>query len=421
MATQQQVVVGSATRTDDDLLLPRPPGVLRRFWAAHPRTTDAIVAVAGLIVSAPALVLRSDIASQPAITQVWFAAALMAVACAALLLRRTHPRAVFVVVLLPSLLLPASLSPIGHLLLGFAVYALAVYRSTRACWVAAGIGTVLVTAHAVVSAVTGAESVGYLSSVVVGAVIPLLIGALIGINVGGRRRYLEALIERSRQLAIERDQQAQLAAAAERTRIAREMHDIVSHSLTVIVALSEGASAAADPAHARQANHAAAETARTALHDMRAMLGVLRDSSDELSPLEPLQPVDPGEIVATAQRAGYPVTLQLAGDLDRVPRSARFAVGRIVQEGVTNAMRHAPRAREIGVRVLVAESDLRVIVDNDGTTMASPAARPGFGLRGLHERVGHVGGTLDVGPRADGGWSLSAEIPFAPVPREEEA
>lgn len=379
MTLQRQVVVGSSHRTDDDLLLPRPPGVLRRFWAAHPRTTDAIVAVVGLIVSAPALVLRSDIASEPTMTQVWLAAALMIVACVALLFRRSHPRAVFAVVLLPSLVLPASLSPIGHMLLGFGVYALAVYRSTRACWLAAGIAATLITAHAAAFAVTGAETLGYLSSVVAGAVVPLLIGALIGINVGSRRRYLEALIERSRQLARERDQQAQLAAAAERTRIAREMHDIVSHSLTVIVALAEGASAAADQGHARQATHAAAETARTALHDMRAMLGVLRGSADELSPLEPLQPVDPGEVVAAAQRAGYPVTLELSGDLDRVPRSARFALGRIVQEGVTNAMRHAPHAREIAVRVLVAESDVRVGVENDGTRTASITARPGFG------------------------------------------
>ena len=134
---------------------------------------------------------------------------------------------------------------------------------------------------------------------------PNLIGALIGANVGGRKRYVEALIERSRQLTIERDQQAQLATAAERTRIAREMHDIVSHSLTVIVALSEGAAATTETERARSAARTAADTARGALTEMRAMLGVLRTDDTGSAPLAPLTAPSPRE-VWTACCARYP-------------------------------------------------------------------------------------------------------------------
>ena len=124
--------------------------------------------------------------------------------------------------------------------------------------------------------VTGVIDLQIALNSVVSALVLGLIGTLIGVNVGGRKRYIAAVIDRSRQLLVERDQQAQLAAAAERARIAREMHDIVSHSLTVIVALSEGAAATADPEQARAASTASATTARAALAEMRSMLGVLR-------------------------------------------------------------------------------------------------------------------------------------------------
>ena len=135
----------------------------------------------------------------------------------------------------------------------------------------------------------------------------LLLGALVGINVGNRRRYLSALIDRSRQLLVERDQQAELAAASERARIAREMHDIVSHSLTVIVALAEGANATADPARSREASRAVAATAREALSEMRMMLGVLRaaDAASD-APLGPLLDASLHDVIEAARRGRLP-------------------------------------------------------------------------------------------------------------------
>src|SRR5690606_32844086 len=138
-------------------------------------------------------------------------------------------------------------------------------------------------------------------------------------------------IDRSRQLLVERDQQTQLATAAERERIAREMHDIVSHSLTVVVALSEGAAATGDQDRAREAALAAATTARNALTEMRSMLGVLRDGDTD-APLAPLEPASPAETIAAAQQAGFSASLPVRGGPDAAP-AVRFAIGRIVQEG----------------------------------------------------------------------------------------
>jgi signal transduction histidine kinase len=242
---------------------------------------------------------------------------------------------------------------------------------------------------------------------VIGAVVLGLIGTLIGVNVGNRKRYLDAVIERSRQLLVERDQQAQLAAAGERARIAREMHDIVSHSLTVIVALSEGAAATPDREQARAAATSTAETARTALTEMRAMLGVLRDDDSPL-PLAPIAPALPRDTVEAAQRAGYPVTLAVTGSADVSPAVAH-AIGRIVQEGVTNAMRHAPRATSIAVRVAYAGDTVSVDVLNDGVT--GRVGTDGFGVRGLTERAAHVRGTLHSGPERAGRWALRAVLP----------
>lgn len=403
------------TPLDDDLALPRPPGVVRRFWSRHPRAADIVSALVALLISLPAATVRADASYTPTTAEVWLAVALTILGGVALVFRRRIPILVVAVCGVPLVVLPFSLSPVAHVLLAFAVYAVAVYRSARACWTSTGIVVAVVAAHGLLlHALSGGVSptLGDIVGNTLSVVLVLLIGALLGVNVGSRRRYLEALIDRSRQLAVERDQQARLAAAAERTRIAREMHDIVSHSLTVVVALSEGAIAATSADRARAASRIAADTARTALEDMRAMLGVLRDVDDDGSPLEPLEPVDPGETVAAAQRAGFPVTLTQRGDLAALPRSIRFALGRVVQESITNALRHAPAAASIRVELEAGTAQVRATIRNDGVLTAPVARAPGFGLRGLGERVELVGGTLHAGPDGAHAWRVEAVLPL---------
>lgn len=412
----EQAVVGAPPSADDGLLLPRPPGVLRRVWARHPRVADVLVAVAGMVLSVPVVVFRADYPTPATPAQAWFAAVLVGLACVALLFRRARPLAVLCATMVPALVLPPSLVAASHLLPALALYAVAVYRSMRACWTAFGIACAALGAYAVVAALNTPSDVGFVITALISAIIALLIGGLIGTSVGNRRRYLEALIDRSRQLMVERDQQAQLAAAAERTRIAREMHDIVSHNLTVVVALAEGAAATPDPARARTATEQIAATARGALTEMRAMLGVLRDpEATPGTPPAPIESASAADAVDAAQRAGFPVLLRTQGAVDALGADVRLAVTRIVQESLTNAMRHAPAATRIDVDIVVDPDAVDVEVVNDGVRPASrqttPGVRGGYGIPGLRERAAHVGGSLSAGETAGGRWVVHAHLP----------
>lgn len=401
----------TSVREDEGLRLPRPPGVLRRFWARHPVFADVLITLVCLLLSlVPAGVITRDLPMPLAIGVAILVPASVVAACATLLWRRRRPLVPFVASFALEAGFLFALQPIGSPLLLVTCYSLAVYRSSRAAWTGFGIALGSLAALGGLLTLTGVITLQIAANAVVMSLVLGLIGTLVGVNVGGRKRYLAAVIDRSRQLLVERDQQAQLAAAGERARIAREMHDIVSHSLTVIVALSDGAAATPDPGQARSAASSAAETARSALTEMRAMLGVLR-ADDSPLPLAPLEPTPPQETVAAAQRAGFPVSLSVTGAASLSPAQAH-AVGRIVQEGVTNAMRHAPAATSIEVRLVHAPDAVTIEIVNDGVT--GPVGSSGFGLRGLAERAAHSGGTIVSEPVDGGRWMLRAELPTTP-------
>lgn len=410
MSKSSQAVAGAeSTPPDDGLLLPRPPGASRRYWARHPRFADALVAFFAFILSGPGLVAAAPLDPGWTPFSLFVSIAVPVSTAIALLWRRRYPVAVFVVAALPYPFAPYPMLPSG-LALAIAVYSLSVYRSTKTAWAGFGILSVAVVVSGLVRLPLG-ESWSSVLGATIATIVTLLIGTLIGANVGGRKRYVEALIERSRQLTIERDQQAQLATAAERTRIAREMHDIVSHSLTVIVALSEGAAATTDTERARSAARTAADTARGALTEMRAMLGVLRTDDAGSAPLAPLTAPSPRDVIATAQGAGYPVVLRTTGRSSTHAPTTELAIGRVVQEGMTNAMRHAPRATEAVVEIREDPDAVRIRIVNDGVPPERDGDTAGFGLRGLTERVAHAGGTLRT-RRGDGTWTLDVWLPI---------
>jgi len=396
---------------DEELRLPRPPGVIRRFWMRHPRLADALIAFLCLVVTIGASAPGSPGAQPQNLAIGIVLAVATVVVCILLLWRRRRPTLVMIAAVALELLLLVATLAAGTLVFPLAAYTLAVHRSSRAAWIGFGAGAGLVAGVAALLLGVGAlHPVGAVNALL-SAAIPGLIAVLIGVNIGNRRRYIDAIIDRSRQLLVERDQQAQLAAAAERERIAREMHDIVSHSLTVVVALSEGAAATPDRDRARDASLAAAGTARNALAEMRSMLGVLRDGGTD-APLAPLEPASPADTVGAAQRAGFPVRLEVRGEPDAAP-ALRFAVGRIVQEGVTNAIRHSPAATAIDVRIDHDAAPLRIEIVNDGVTGAP--SEGGYGLRGLAERASLLGGEFSSGPVGEGRWMLRAELPHPPA------
>lgn len=343
---------------------------------------------------------------------------LLALACVCLMLRRRHPLLAFSVAAIGAIVgMPAG-GGIGIVVLVVAAYSVAVYRSSRTGILAAVTAAVLSAAAALVTASTGAMSLQASLNAFFSLGTALLVSTLVGVNIGNRKRYVAAILDTSRQLWEEREHHARLAASAERTRIAREMHDVVSHSLTVVVALAEGATATSDADRSRAATARIATTARGALDEMRAMLGVLRDETDPEAPLVPLDADAVGSAVAAARSAGLPVTLRTTGP-PITERHARLAVARVVQEGLTNVLRHAPQARTVEVAITRTSTATVVEVVNDGVAAAPSGG--GFGLRGLHERAARLGGTARAGLRADGRWHVRLEIPTGAADMDPES
>jgi signal transduction histidine kinase len=306
------------------------------------------------------------------------------------------------------------------------LYALAVYRSVRGAWIAFGVSLVVATASSYIA--TAALGSGVISPFGAGAPasasqfgILMLVATLLGVTMGNRRRYLVALIDRARDLARERDQQAELATARERARIAREMHDIVAHSLTVMVTLADGSAATStrDPERAADAMRRVAETGRDALGDMRRMLGLLSESSDDtgraigtanddFAPQPDLRALP--ELVGDFRALGMPVTLLTSG-APITDGPIQLTVYRIVQEALTNALRYAATAHSVTVELTRQGGEVTVTVRDDAPKPSIPAAPgSGRGLIGMRERIALYGGSLEVGPRAGFGWQVQARL-----------
>jgi len=233
-----------------------------------------------------------------------------------------------------------------------------------------------------------------------------------GLYVSTRRAYLAELRERARSLERDRERDTALAAAAERARIAREMHDSVAHHLTVIVALSDGALAAIAraPAEAADAIRDVSGTARQALAEARGLLGVLRaDSGQELrQPLPALADLD--DLLGRVRAAGLPVRYEHAGAATDLSPGIQLAIFRLIQEALTNTMKHAGLGANAAVRLRVTATDVCVEVEDDGTGGARGPRAPGGGLTGMRERVSALGGELDCGPRQPQGWRVAARL-----------
>ena len=219
---------------------------------------------------------------------------------------------------------------------------------------------------------------------------------------------------RARLAEEHREQLTQLAVTAERNRIAREMHDIVAHNLSVMIALTDGAALTLDrdPARAREAIRQASQTGRAALTEMRHTFALLRSGPEDADPQLNPEPnlADLETLLETARSTGLQVTYQTSGSTEGLSTGLQLAVFRLVQEGVTNTIKHAPRATRLQVSVRRGLEDLRVVVDDNGGT-GTPAAGFGLGLIGMRERVALHDGRLFAGPTS-GGWRVSAWLPL---------
>jgi signal transduction histidine kinase len=242
----------------------------------------------------------------------------------------------------------------------------------------------------------------------------LLLAFAIGLFMRSRR-HATALERQAARLERERrDRDAALA--EERARIARELHDIVAHSVSAAVVHSEAAEEVltASPERARASLHRIQGAGREALGEMRRLLGVMRgdETRGELAPHRRLG--DLPALVADAADERFEIHLHVAGDLGDVPPGIELSAFRIVQEAVTNARRHAGRPARVDVNIRRVEHGLEVHVVDDGRGTASPdGGGAGFGLLGMRERAAFFGGTLDAGPLPDGGFAVRARFPVA--------
>jgi len=230
------------------------------------------------------------------------------------------------------------------------------------------------------------------------------------------RRWRTAAIEheqRAAELAAAREELARRAVSEERLRIARELHDVVAHSMTV-VALQAGSgrlAAREDPAAAQQALETIEKSSREALADMRRLVGVLREGEDSLT--EPAPGLDDIErLVEDVERAGLDVEVNRSGPLDRVPPGMALAAYRVAQEALTNVVRHAG-VDEAELTLEASDGALVLVVGNGPPTRAvEPIEGGGHGISGMEERASLYGGTFDARSTDDGGYRVEARFPF---------
>jgi signal transduction histidine kinase len=247
-----------------------------------------------------------------------------------------------------------------------------------------------------------------------GRLAPLVAAWILGDNMRTRRAYLRALEDRAGQLEREQEANARRAAAEEQTRIAREVHDVVAHNLSVIIVQATAADTvfATDPADARRAVRTIGSTARQALDELRRVLGVIT-TGEERSPEFPPQPTlgRLENLLEQVRAAGLDVQLEIAGDARELPPALELSAYRIVQEALTNTLRHA-NAKHATVTVRFDPDALDLEIIDDGPLAAAQNGGGGRGLIGMRERASAFGGRIEADRIPAGGFRVAARLPF---------
>jgi signal transduction histidine kinase len=286
-----------------------------------------------------------------------------------------------------------------------ALFTLAVHETPQRALLGTGVLEVGAILAAVRWAPAGdvAKSLLFLTGLVVAALFT-------GITMRTLRAYTDSLVERATRLELERDQQAQLASAAERSRIAREMHDVVAHNVSIMVTLADGARtvAGSDPARAQEAMGEVSEAGRLALADMRHLLGVLHTGKESVGRAPQPQMADLPQLIQGVRATGLKISVREHGDPFDVPAGAGLTVYRIVQESLTNIVKHATNVSMIKIVLLFDAPLVTVSIRDDGQAVTQ--CSEGHGLNGMRERAAMYGGELRAGPGEGGGWEVSARV-----------
>jgi len=387
---------------------------LRQWDARHPWALDtALVLVIFLMFGAPDIHHRDHPDGPITLTQL--PAAQMVLLQAALVLplwwRRRAPLATFYTVLAAfvaewsaGIMLRADVAVL------VAVYSLVLHgRLGRLLWAVPGLAVATVLVVVRLSDVVSVWDVLFFVASVGTAAVAL------GFAVRIRRAQLAVLRERAVRLEIERDQRSRLAAANERARVAREMHDILGHSLSVIITLADGGAYASDaaPERGKEALRLIGDAGRSSLAELRRMLGVLREQADEptLAPQPGVADLEP--LCRQIRAAGPQIEYRSSGAVDTLDVGVQLAAYRIVQEALTNTLKHAGPHTRIQLALRVDGPRLRITVRDTGPPAGErpvPPAGEGHGVVGMRERAALYGGTVTAGPLPGGGWSVAAEL-----------
>lgn len=396
----------TSARGRASLLGVRVWSIQRRRLVEDAALAAAVAAVGQVEVWAPELVEPNLVGPRPAIASFYAFTALVLVA------RRARPFAVLAIIAIVDVLHFVSLGAsegMGALLpLLVATYSVAANCDRRPALAGLALGIVV----AVVHELTNPDNTDF-AAVFDAAVWDLTVVAawLAGAYLRTRRLYVAELGERAARAEREREEGARAAATAERSRIARELHDVISHSVSVIVVQSEAAAEVLDrePDQARRALGRIQTTGRDALLELRRLLGVLKEeqASPSLAPQPGMDDLD--RLIAQVREAGLPVGLDVVGDRVALPPGLDLAAYRVVQEALTNALKHAGPA-SAHVLVTYGEDELAIDVLDDGT--GASGSNGGHGLDGMRERVALYGGELEAGSAAGGGYRVSARLPL---------
>ncbi|TDC44091.1 sensor histidine kinase [Micromonospora sp. KC213] len=377
-----------------------------------PMRRDMVLAALVLVLDV-GTVLNTDPGSRPLFPVGW---ALLALSAAALVLRQRYPIPVLVLSSVCALLYYPLGFPDSPMALSFI---LTLYVIARDCWRPVSICAALVLAIAfplapvVVHQLAGqaSEAPQTHTAVAIGVILLLTIAA--GEMGRDRRERVVAAEQRAAEAEATREQEAWQRATAERLRIARELHDVVAHQISLINVQAGAALHTRDEGGAFAALEAIRAASKEALREVRAVLGVLRqvDSEDQVRPAPSLSRLS--ELVAHSEASGLPVRLTGDSEVPALPAPVDSTAYRIVQEALTNAVRHA-QASTVRVDLRHTGTDMIIEVENDGTTRADPMpVRPGNGLLGMTERVAAVGGELQACPTTGGGFRVRARLPVA--------
>lgn len=329
----------------------------------------------------------------------------------ALLYRRRAPLLTLAVTLAISL--GVGYGPVVVLPVLLALFTVAEYRDRRTVIAAAVVSALVVIASPAVHGHVLNQLQQYL-----GRIVPIGLAVAAGLYIRARADYVSGLHDRAERLEREQQLLAREAVADERVRIARELHDVVAHNVSLMVVQSQALGATGADEQQQAALRRVADLGREALSEMHRMLGVLRVDGRSLDEREPQPGLrDLNTLIAHTREAGLQTTLTIAGAPRELPPGVELSIYRIVQEALTNVVRHA-RAEHATVTLTYGPSTLgvRIVDDGDGVVAGVPTngSTPGHGLLGMRERVGLFGGQLTTGPGPGGlGYQVDATVPLA--------